>query len=75
MLLARGELKDIVILRRHTVLLLSNLTRYYTRLQSRHRRRRRRRREYRALSRGGGENRNVDQHKRLNWEISVPAQS
>jgi len=43
MLLARGELKDIVIPRRHTVLSLSNLTRYYTRLQSRHRRRRRRR--------------------------------
>lgn len=32
MLLARGELKDIVIPRRHTVLLLSNLPRYYTRL-------------------------------------------
>jgi len=39
MLLAWGEPKDIVIPRRHTVLSLSNLTRYYTRLQSRHRRR------------------------------------
>lgn len=48
MLLARGELKDIVIPCRHTVLSLSNLPQYYTRLQSRHRRRhphRRRRRE------------------------------
>lgn len=36
MLLARGGLKDIVIPCRHTVLSLSNLLQYYTRLQSRH---------------------------------------
>lgn len=34
MLLARGELKDIVIPCRHIVLSLSNLLQYYTRLQS-----------------------------------------
>lgn len=73
-MLARGELKVIVIPCRHTVLSLSNLLQYYTWLRRR-RRRRRRRRENDSVER---ERRYVDQQqvqRRLNRETSMPAQS
>lgn len=63
MLLARSELKDIVIPCRHTVLSLSNLPQYYMRLQSRRCRRRRhpRRRRRREIDSAVRARRNVDQ--------------